>query len=216
MVVFDFDGTIADSWGEVHSIYDELKEQLDLPRWNALELRALGRMMPVDILRSLSIPFWRMPKIIRSVRQALCDRIDAIQPFPHVREAIATLRAAGCLCGIVSSNSRQNVTSFLGRHDLEGFESIACDVHPFGKASTLRRLRVGDPSDSRLVLYVADEIRDVLAAGRAGVRSIAVSWGYGERSALVSTGADFIVDDPREIAPLVFSMWRIKKSIDFE
>lgn len=209
MVVFDFDGTIADSWAEVYSIYDELKEPLDLPRWSAAELRALGRMMPADILRSLSIPLWRVPRVVRSIRQALCDRIDAIEPFPHIREAIATLCAAGCPCRIVSSNSRQSVTSFLGRHDLRGFESIACDIHPFGKASTLRRLRAGEPRASRLVLYVADEIRDVLAAARAGVRSVAVSWGYGERSALARTGADYIVDDPREIAPLIFSMWRV-------
>jgi phosphoglycolate phosphatase len=206
MVVFDFDGTIADSWSEMYSTYVEIAEDLGLPRLTMSEISALGRMTPAEILRTVTIPLWKMPRVVSSMRETLRKRIDAIRPFPNIHEAIQELRRAGCPCGILSSNSRENVNLFLERYGIHEFETISCGVSPFGKAAWLRRLQARAARKSRFALYIGDEVRDVLAANRAGVKSIAVSWGYGDRSALVSTGADFVVDHPLELAPLVLSV----------
>ncbi len=206
MAIFDFDGTIADSWSEMYSIYVEIAEDVGLPRLAMSEIAALRRMTPAEIIRTVAIPFWKMPRFVRSMREALRERIDAIRPFPEIHEAIQELRKAGCPCQILSSNSHENVTLFLERYDICEFEGISCGVSPFGKAAWLKRFRACAARKSRVALYIGDEVRDVLAANRAGVKSIAVSWGYGERSALVSTGADFVVDHPTQLASLVLSV----------
>jgi phosphoglycolate phosphatase len=56
------------------------------------------------------------------------------------------------------------------------------------------------------VFYVGDEVRDVLAASEAGVRSVAVSWGYNDRSVLEAARPDFVLDVPNQIIELFASL----------
>jgi phosphoglycolate phosphatase len=48
-------------------------------------------------------------------------------------------------------------------------------------------------------IYVGDDLRDMLAAHAAGMRSVAVAWGYGD--ALESWNADRIIRHPAELIP---------------
>ena len=53
------------------------------------------------------------------------------------------------------------------------------------------------------VVYVGDEVRDIKAAKRAGMKIIAASWGYNEREALEKYKPDLIVDRPVELIEVV-------------
>jgi phosphoglycolate phosphatase len=202
VVVFDFDGTIADSFAEVHDVYRELAARLGLPLPTDAEIDALRRMGPTDALRASSIPLWRLPAIVAAVRHGLRDRMHALRPFPGIHDAIRALHAAGCRCCVLSSNSRENVGAFLSRHEMRELGIVSCGASLLGKGSRIRRLVRGMACADADVFYVGDEVRDVLAASEAGVRSVAVSWGFNHRSALEAAGPDFVVDAPEQLVGL--------------
>ena len=53
------------------------------------------------------------------------------------------------------------------------------------------------------VIYVGDEVRDITGAKNAGVKVIAVAWGYNSRELLEKHKPDFPVDTPQE-SPSLF------------
>jgi phosphoglycolate phosphatase len=53
------------------------------------------------------------------------------------------------------------------------------------------------------VIYVADELRDVLACKKAGIKMIGVSWGLHRQRLLKENRVDFIVKKPEEIMKIV-------------
>jgi phosphoglycolate phosphatase len=80
---------------------------------------------------------------------------------------------------ILSSNSAHNITLILKRYKLTGyFSGVYGSVPLLGKARALRRLLRQNSLDSAQTWYVGDEARDIEAARKNNLSSVAVSWGY--------------------------------------
>lgn len=203
MAIFDFDGTIVDSLEQVVSAYNQVApllrvhpvDRADLPRLRTLDARSA--------LREQHIALWKLPLVVRAVRLALRARADALEPFAGMVPLLRALPAAGCACAIVSTNAPRIIARFLARHALTQVAPVIGNVRMFGKAGALRRLLRGERLDPAQAYYVGDEVRDVRAAARAGIASVAVSWGYADRSALVREGPSHLVDRPEELRALL-------------
>jgi phosphoglycolate phosphatase len=206
LLIFDFDGTIADSLTEVLAAYNQAAGWLRVTRISRDDATRLRSLRPTDILRELAIPMWKLPLILGAVRRGLRARIDAVEPFPGVTDAIHALHRAGARCAILSSNSRANIERFLARQGIVELERLECGASTFGKAAQLRRLLRRAASTPRDAFYVGDEVRDVIAARDAGLRSVAVTWGYNDRTALLAEHPDVLVDSPAELASLLRSV----------
>ena len=205
LAIFDFDGTIADSMAQVVLAYNEAAPELRLPPLGAEDLARLRTLSPMQALAALHVPLWKVPGMMVSVRKRLAERVPLLQPFPGVASAIAALRDAGCRLAIVSSNSQPNIESFLARHEIHGFDPLSCDVGMFGKAKRLRALLAQLKVAPQQACYVGDEIRDVEAASAARIASVAVSWGYSERSALQAAGPHHLVDSSEQLVAAVLA-----------
>ncbi len=204
LVLFDFDGTIADSLVTVVEVYNELAPSLGIPSIDASDAE-LRHMSPREALRARDIPLWKVPRMMAAVRAGLRDRMHAIPPFPGVDDAIGALHEAGFRCGIVSSNARENIERFLARRRIDGLEILGTGTSLFGKGAVLRKVLRKERAEAARAFYVGDEVRDVAAAAEAGMRSVAVSWGYASRRALAAAGPDFLVDHADEIAARVIA-----------
>lgn len=192
LVIFDFDGTLADSapWfaGELNRVARRFRfREVDEP-----EREQLRRMDTRSVLRSLGIPDWKVPFIARHLRQRVAEDAASIPLFPGAPELLARLAAQAPLA-IASSNSEENIRHILGdsaRH----IARYACGASLFGKARQFRRLIRESRADPGAVLCVGDELRDIEAARAAGARSIAVTWGYAARDLLAGGRPDLLVD----------------------
>lgn len=203
LIVFDFDGTIADSMAEVLAAYNQAAAGLGVAPISPTDVGRLRGMRPWDILRELHIPMWKLPLILRAVRQGMRDGIESVRPVPGIDAAVRSLRQAGARCAILSSNSQDNIRRFLVRNAMDEFDLLHSGATIFGKASQLRRLLKGAKGALHQSYYVGDEVRDVVAAREAGVRSAAVSWGYSHRSALQAEQPDVLADTPEQLSALL-------------
>lgn len=197
LIILDFDGTLADSapWfaGELNRVARRFRfREVDEP-----ERDALRRMDTRSILRSLGIPAWKVPFIARHMRRRVGEDAESIPLFPGTPELLERLAARAPLA-IASSNSEENIRRILGasaariRH-YEGRASL------FGKAQRFRRLIRRADAESRAVLCIGDELRDIEAARAAGARAVAVSWGYAARDLLAAGQPDLLVDTMEEL-----------------
>ena len=106
---------------------------------------------------------------------------------------------------VLSSNTEDNIAAFLKKNGLELFEHIRSS-NLFGKDKAIGRFmrQLGLQTDE--LLYVGDELRDIEACKKAGVRIVAVAWGYDPLPLLVSGNPDGIAKTPEELLRFVRRM----------
>jgi len=203
IAIFDFDGTLADSLELVITEYNRIAPRFRTRLIDREQLPRLRKLKAGPAMKEHNVSFWKLPLLVSSMRSAMHAHVDGLKAYDGIAPALRTLHEAGCRCSILSTNSNQNIARFLARHDLRLFEHIAGGASMFGKARALKRLIARAQFDVRQVVYIGDEARDVEAAARAGVRSIAVSWGYADRGVLAAHSPTHMADRPDDLVRLL-------------
>ncbi|MEH3021813.1 MAG: HAD hydrolase-like protein [Pseudomonas oryzihabitans] len=200
-VIFDFDGTLADSLPFLLSCLGELARRHGFREPTADELPRLRTTSLPGLLESLRIPLWRVPRIAHDYRRLLAQRGSAVSPFAGVPAVLDDLTTRGLRLGLATSNSAASVNQVLPAA-ARLFTDGEYDIPLLGKARRLTRLlrRQGvAASDS---LYVGDELRDLEAARCAGLACAAVAWGYGCPATLRAQAPDLFFERPADLLRL--------------
>lgn len=204
MVIFDFDGTIADSFSIGFCLINQLAEEFGFPPITMDRIDRWQHLSSKKIIHEIGIPFYRLPKIIRRFKSDMSREIPNLQPFDGMKEALRTLRSQGCRLGIVSSNSEDNVRDFLAVQSISHlFEFVISCPRLMGKDKALKRILKKQNIQPETVLYVGDETRDIDAAKRSNIRSAAVSWGFNSLQVLTQHCPDFVLTEPADLNKIV-------------
>lgn len=184
LAMFDFDGTLADSFGWFARTLPQIAPRYRLNRLDAAELQALRGLDARTIMRRLGVTWWKLPSLSREMRRRMREEIDGIAPFAGVDGLFAALQDAGIDIAIVTSNSEDNVRCVLGETMLGQVRALSGGVSILGKraklGSTMKRCGAAPGS----TVYVGDEIRDAEAAAALGIDFLGVAWGYTTPEAL--------------------------------
>ncbi len=202
-VVFDFDGTIADTLHLVADIYNGIASEMNLRQVTPSAKLALRRKTPGEVIRELGVPLHRMPFIGARIVERLKQRIGDALPFEGMPEVCRALHESGVALHIVSSNSDENIRAFLARHRLQCFEEIVSGGTAFGKHRLLRHVLEKQGAHADSTVYIGDEVRDISAARRVGMRVVSVGWGYSHPEILSRYAPDHLVSTPAEIAEVL-------------
>jgi phosphoglycolate phosphatase len=201
-IVFDFDGTLADSMMMVLPVYNQVAVRLSLPLMTEADIPMLRRLGPLKAIEAYNVPLWKVPILLTQVRRELEKKEQIPALFAGLTDVFAAPSLAQIPRMILSSNSKMNILRFLEVHSLGSFDHLDCGASLFGKARRLRRLLQVKHLSPINVLYVGDELRDIEAAREVGAKSVAVSWGYAERDILVAHGPNYLVDTPADLGKL--------------
>jgi phosphoglycolate phosphatase len=212
-VLFDFDGTLGDTFGLGFEILNLLAPEFGFRPLPAAELDYARDLSTRGLMKHLGIPRMKLHKISRRGTEEITKRIDCVQSFPGVPEMVRRLHAAGFRLGVLTSNSEPNVRSFLKSRDLEVFDFIESSSKLLGKGSVLRRLMRERHIKPREIFFVGDELRDIEAAQETGVHMAAVTWGYNSRKALESASPDYLFETPEEVAAFL-EKWPPENSLE--
>ncbi|MCC8912948.1 HAD hydrolase-like protein [Xanthomonas euvesicatoria] len=177
LIIFDFDGTLADSFGFFLSTQRLLAERHGFRAAQAHEVDDARRLSTRELLKASGLSAWRVPWVaadfIRLMRAA-----PPVALFPGIAHTVGALHAGGSRLAVVSSNSVENVQRALGAELSATFAVIEGGAHLLGKQRALRRvLRATGHTESQAV-YVGDQVADWEAAQLVGLPFAAVAWGY--------------------------------------
>jgi phosphoglycolate phosphatase len=182
-LIFDFDGTIANSFEVAEKIFYELTDHEPVTDKNLIA--HLRRQPLLKAAKEMHISPAQLPRLLMKGRALMQNRMNQVKAFTGIAPVLRELHEEGNKLFIISSNSQPNVEEFLKEHDLlECFTKVYGGVGLFSKARVLKkvmrrnRIRVED------TFYIGDEVRDINAAKHAGVRIVSVAWGYNDIEAL--------------------------------
>ena len=85
------------------------------------------------------------------------------------------------------------------------FDFIYTGKSVFGKSHMINKVIKQRMIGKNDVVYVCDEVRDLEAARKSGIKSIAVTWGYNTKNVLVKENPDFLADTPTELRSIIIS-----------
>ena len=206
VVVFDFDGTLADTFQAGWEILNELAPEYNFRPLLAEDLATARDLSTRGVIRLLGIPKRKLPAISRQGVKRLRARMNEIRPLPGVPEMLRVLHDRGVRMGIVTSNSVENVSVFTKNHGLEFFEFVRSSSKLTGKAREIRRAMRQLGFRAEDALYVGDETRDIDACRTVGLRCAAVTWGYNSQAALVAGRPHWMLERPEELPELVSTL----------
>jgi phosphoglycolate phosphatase len=202
LAVFDFDGTLADSFPVFVHLFNSLAAKHHYLPVTDERIAALRRCGAREVMAALGIRRWRLPFIIADYRRLAIRHHEVPPVFPQMAECLRRIAAAGVQLAIVTTNSRDNVVRSLGEETVALFARLECKVSLFAKHRPLLRVarRLGVPPGQSI--YFGDQSADGHAARRAGMAFGAVAWGYGSPEVLAEEGADCLLKQPSDIPRL--------------
>jgi HAD superfamily hydrolase (TIGR01509 family) len=195
-VLFDWDGTLADSAECSYRCYVKVFE-------------AFGKGFGRDAFERTYSPNWHRTYVAMGVPEDRWTEADSIwlrhyaqeeaSLLPGARPALERLRAAGLLEGLVTSGERERIEGELALHGLEGFfGAIVCGgevpnrkPHPEALVVALERLGVA-PAEAA---YVGDSPEDVEMSQAAGVFAVGIPGGFPNQAALAASKPDLLARD---------------------
>jgi phosphoglycolate phosphatase len=194
LVIFDSDGTLADTLPWMRSVFNELASEHGFRKVAPEEYERFRDLHGRALLKALELPIWKLPKVGHGMRNKMAQHIERFSLFAGISDVLRHLSAEGRQLAIVSSNSRANVQRILGRDNSGLISHYACGVSLFGKGARIRAVLRTSGVPAGEAIYVGDEIRDAEAARKAGVAFGAVAWGQHSVQALrAQNPAEFFI-----------------------
>ena len=208
-VLFDVDGTLADSTGLFYEMSLDLFRAAEVPAPDPAHINRLmseGHQNPWRELFPQDFPDLDafVARVIGERRDVWMSRYHReTEPHEGSVELVARLARDGFILGIVTSSERElpflerwgiraHFGAVVGREDVEQRKP-----HPEPIERCLGALAL-DPADA---VYIGDSLIDIRAAHAAGVRAVGVTTGTSTREAMQKEGADLIVDSLFELDP---------------
>jgi phosphoglycolate phosphatase len=207
-VVFDLDGTLADSAeGIVRSFHLTLAE-LDRSAADEDLRRLIGPPLSESFTR-LGLPANEVHDAVERYR-AHYDRIgvELSRPYDGVVEMVEAVAATGRRLGVATAKRVDFAERMLRNFGIRDRFEVVAGASLDGRLNS--KLEVLDAALATLSTpapawgwMVGDRDFDMVAARRRGLRAVGVLWGYGSRDELDGAGADLLVDAPRDVAGLL-------------
>src|SRR5271167_3794975 len=132
MIVWDFDGTLANTMALALATYNDLAarhgfKQVDDPA----AVRGMGTRA---FLKQHGISLVRLPLLVKEYLAATRSRMDEVRLFDGLPEILARINASGCRQGVLSSNSAGNIRRCLRANGVEDvFDFVVGYPRLFGK-----------------------------------------------------------------------------------
>jgi HAD superfamily hydrolase (TIGR01549 family) len=214
LIIFDYDGVLIDSLDIAISAGGEFCRSVSHDRVPTKEtIGALQIMTYPEIARSVGLP----PEQAERFTSHVFDRFMAIGPsmafFPGIETLLQRIESKNI--AIVSGNARSVIYAKLAAHTLA--DIITCILgafEPGDKAEKIRDACNHFEMDAGLSCMIGDSASDIRYAKRAGVQSIAATWGWQSRDMLVKEDPDFIVNTVHELTALLgseYSRWDTRR-----
>ena len=202
-VIFDFDGTLVDSKDVFISVFNQLAENHKFNKIEPENVETLRRSSMMERCKALNFPLYKLPFFAGEAYLLYKNSSSSLILFGGIKELLDELKHRGFKIAVISSNSEYNIREFMKKNQIDYIKDIFCSNNIFGKDKIIRYfLKVRKLKKSE-VIYVGDELRDIVGCRKAGIKVIWVGWGYDVIDMASRENPDYIVDTPAQILDIV-------------
>ncbi len=200
LVIFDFDGVIADSLEVFHQafldclpdgpgVFADKEDYLHLFDGNLWSMMLKAGYTEMQVKESFT-----------KLDSRIGELLVGVQYFVDIPYALSELAKSARLA-MVTNNLGKEVKRFCVRHHLPPFEiTLGCED---GECKVAKIGKVMEELGVEKASYVGDTVSDMHSANGAGIRGVGVAWGWHTPERLLENGASFILDTPLDFSRLL-------------
>ncbi len=204
-IILDFDGTLADGSSLVAKILNGLSSRYGFKHFKSEDLEYLKSLPSTEIVKKIGIPKWKLPFLLYSVRAAMRKDVDQLKlSHPDIKEVLSAIRKHdGIKLGILSSNSKDSIEEFVKKQGIDYFDFIHTINSLWGKEKKFKKLEKAGVINIGESIYIGDETRDIISCKKAGLKCIAVTWGYNSKEILEKFDPEYLLKNPFELLEIL-------------
>lgn len=197
-MVFDFDGTLADSERIMIGIYDYFAVKNNKPELTKEIRQKLRDGTSRQAIKWAGVKFWQIPKLLNIARKEYKKRSSKVRIFAGMESLVRELSKDFDIY-ILSTNNEKTVKKILRQNDFKPSVIILKGSSVFGKDKALKRLLKSKKYDRNASWMIGDEMRDIAAGNKSKLNTIGVTWGLQSEVGLKLAKPGYIADKPKDI-----------------
>ncbi|MDD5192054.1 MAG: HAD family hydrolase [Candidatus Nanoarchaeia archaeon] len=206
-IIFDWSGTLSNDLTPVYTATMNVFKKLGL-RILSLE----------EYKREFTLPYMEFYKKFRNninkeeVDKLFFKEINSVnepKPFPKVKAILKFLETKEVKMSLLSSHPQKKLEKEIKDYGFQKFfVEINGSVH--NKVETILEIMERNGFESNETAYVWDMTHDIEAGKKAGVITVAVSWGYQPKEKLLKEIPDFLIKDIEELKEILYPINKTK------
>lgn len=209
-IVFDLDGTILDTLGDLSNSVNFALSENGLPTRSQDEVRSfVGN--GIRLLIERAVPHNTSTDVVDACFEAFKSHYKdnsavLTKPYDGIESLLASVRAKGIKTAVVSNKADFAVQTLVEKYFKGLFDYCV------GEKDGIRRKPCPDSVNCAMdylgvkkekCIYIGDSDVDIETARNSGIKCIAVTWGFRGESFLKSFSPDYIVNKPQEILHII-------------
>ena len=202
-VIFDFDGTLADSNRLFMKAWNLFADQYHYDRVTEEDTVTSKNLTIHERAKKYRFPMHKLPIILPKVNRYFKEHIDEVQLFEGILEMLNSIQQAGYTIVIISSNAKENIELLLKQQQVHVVSQVLTSSRLFGKDTVIKKFMKQQKLTQEDVIYVGDEIRDIIACNKVGVPFVWVSWGLDGYELIEKENPSYVVHSPKELSELL-------------
>ncbi len=202
-IIFDFDGTLADSTAVFASAWNTLAQKYKFKGIELKEIDTLKKLSISERSKLFDFPMYKLPMILPQFYKLYRQSLNDVHLFEGMKEVLLEINKRGYKIIIISSNSKDNILEFLKMNGIHCVADVLCSNRIFGKDKVMKKFLKESNVSATEVVYIGDEQRDIVACKKAGVPIIWVEWGYDAIEVIQNEEPEYKVATPEEILEII-------------
>lgn len=201
-LVFDFDGTLANSFDEALQILSKVESNFGL-NYSKEELRFLVRNNNYnDLIKEFKISKLQQILVLVKIRKITKKKFLEVKLYDWVPRFLKEIEKTHTLF-LLTSNKKEIVEPVLKKNGvLKYFTYCSYGASFFRKKNAMKKLIKKYHLNKDQTYYIGDELRDFKASTAVNINPIIVSWGFNSKSLLKKNKVTKIIDNKKEFRKL--------------
>jgi len=203
ILIFDFDGVLANSLAPMLSYAGQVCQELGYPCTpTQKDLEILDRMEFSEYGRQLGIPEEKIETFVTRNFELFSRREEPLAITPGIESVIRELSQIAILV-VITGNSCRVVGKFLDTYGLQDeFQTILGAEDDGNRVEKILKVISLNGGSNGEAYLIGDAVSDIRAAREAGIKSIATGWGHQSKEKLITENPDYLVDQPEDLLTL--------------
>lgn len=209
LVVWDFDGTVADTFDAIIGSASEAFASLGIAPNTALLRASIGLPLAEMFRVVLDDPEDAMLEQLARVYRSdfAVHGTNRSRLFPGIADLLGELAGSGTRLALATSRRRRSLEPLLDAFGLHAYLDLTVTddevQRPKPHPEMLLMVCAVTGVEPSAALMIGDTTYDMEMGRRAGATTCAVTWGNHERDLLIASGADHVVDSVVELRGLL-------------
>lgn len=199
LAIFDFDGTLANSFAQVIRALNDAADKYRFRSISEQEIELLRQQEASKVLQYLGVAKRKIPFIAQYVRSRMAKDISQISLFEGADRLLEQLAARGVTLAIVSASRSADVRRLLGVRNEKFIQHFGCGAAFLSKRLKLRQIVHRSNVGKLQCILIGDQLTDLLAARAENMSFGAVSWGFNSSTSFRKYSPDFQFESMDEI-----------------